>query len=84
MRPAILAALPMLVGLMAGPAAATTYVYCVENRIEVDMRTPRQMQGDRGHATICQIGPTFDFGPDATRWVEANLRQRIGDSCSCR
>lgn len=74
-----------LVCLLAMPAAAnTTYVYCVENRIEVDMRNPRQMQSDRGHATICIIGPTFDFGPDATRWVEANLRQRVGGSCSCR
>ena len=78
------AMLPVLC-LSAAPAMAnTTYVYCVENRIEVDMRNPRQMQSDRGHATICIIGPTFDFGPDATRWVEANLRQRVGGPCSCR
>lgn len=78
-----LALLPLLC-LAAPPASAKTYVYCVENRIEVDQRDPRQMRGDRGHATICVIGPSFDFGPDATRWVEANLRQRVGGDCRCR
>jgi len=65
-------------------AMATTYVYCINDRIEVDQRNLRQMQSDRGHSTICIIGPSFDFGPDATRWVEANLRGGVGGPCSCR
>jgi hypothetical protein len=64
--------------------AVTTYVYCVEGRIEVDQRSPAEMRSARGHATICIIGPTFDYGPDAVRWVEANLRSGVGGSCSCR
>lgn len=75
----------LLSSLMAAPAMAyTTYVYCVENRIEVSMDDLARMRTHRGHAEICIIGPTFDFGPDATRWVESNLRQRVGGRCSCR
>ena len=68
----------------AGALAATTYVYCINDRIEVDQRNMSQMKSDRGHSTICIIGPTFDFGPDAVRWVETNLRSRVGGTCSCR
>ncbi|MFE0759029.1 hypothetical protein ACFW16_34035 [Inquilinus sp. NPDC058860] len=52
----------------------TTYVTCINDRIEVDPRDPQEMRSDRGDSEICIIGPSFDFGPDATRWVEVNLR----------
>lgn len=81
-------ALPALaaLGILAptGAMAVTTYVYCINDRIEVDQRTPSQMKSERGHSTICIIGPTFDFGPDAARWVESTLRSKVGGSCSCR
>ncbi len=80
----VLAALAVLATLVPASALATTYVYCVNDRIEVDRRTPNQMKSERGHSTICIIGPTFDFGPDAVRWVESNLRSKVGGSCSCR
>ena len=75
----------ILLGLAApGAALAATFVYCVNGRIEVDMRTLRQMQSERGHSEICVIGPSFDFGPDARRWVQETLRSDVGGSCSCR
>ena len=65
----------LLAVLAPGSALAmTTYVCCIHDRIEVDPRDPQEMRSDRGDAEICIIGPSFDFGPDATRWVEANLR----------
>ena len=30
------------------------------------------------------IGPSFDFGPDATHWVEADLRSGVGGACTCK
>jgi hypothetical protein len=41
------------------------------------------MRSDRGDSEICIIGPSFDFGPDARRWVEANLRAGVGGACTC-
>jgi hypothetical protein len=81
----VLAVLTVIATLVPASAmAVTTYVYCINDRIEVDQRNPNQMKSDRGHSTICIIGPTFDFGPDAVRWVEANLRSKVGGSCSCK
>jgi len=76
----------VLLALLApGSALAmTTYIYCIENRIEVDPRDPQEMRSDRIDAEICIIGPSFDFGPDATRWVEANLRAGVGGACTCK
>lgn len=76
-------ALLTLICLAALPAEAKTYVYCIENRIVVEQRDMGLMRRDRGYATICTLGPSFDFTPDATRWVEANLRQRVGGDCRC-
>ena len=81
----VLAGLTALATLAPASAlATTTYVYCINDRIEVDQRNMSQMKSDRGHSTICIIGPTFDFTPDATRWVETNLRSKVGGQCSCR
>ncbi|TWT13906.1 hypothetical protein [Reyranella sp. CPCC 100927] len=78
------ALLASLAVLAPGSALAMTYVYCINDKIEVDQRTLNQMKSDRGHSTICIIGPSFDFGPDAVRWVEANLKSKVGGACSCR
>lgn len=75
----------LLALLAPGSALAmTTYVYCINDRIEVDPRDPEEMRSDRGDSEICIIGPSFDFGPDATRWVEANLRGGVGGACTCK
>jgi hypothetical protein len=75
----------LLAVLAPGSAVAmTTYVYCINDRIEVDPRDPQQMRSDRGDSEICIIGPSFDFGPDARRWVEANLRAGVGGACTCK
>ncbi|TXL76706.1 hypothetical protein FHP25_10930 [Vineibacter terrae] len=73
-----------LVILLPGTALATTYIYCRNDKIVVDTRPLSQMKSGRDDSTICIIGPNFDFGPDAVRWVETNLRKKVGDSCSCR
>lgn len=70
----------VLLALLApGSALAmTTYVHCINDRIEVDPPDPQEMRSDRGDSEICIIGPSFDFGPDATRRVEANPRAGVG------
>lgn len=67
-----------------GTAMATTYIYCRNDRIVIDTRPLSQMKSGRDDSTLCIIGPTFEFGPDAKTWVETNLRKKEGDSCSCR
>jgi len=76
--------LTILATCIPSAAMATTYVYCRNDRIVVDTRSLSQMKSGRDDSTICIIGPTFDFGPDAIRWVETNLRKKPGDSCSCK
>ena len=69
---------------MPGTAMAAWYIYCRNDRIVIDTRSLSQMKSGRDDSTLCIIGPTFDFGPDAKTWVETNLRKKEGDSCSCR
>ncbi|HKU94878.1 MAG TPA: hypothetical protein VJR58_06360 [Vineibacter sp.] len=78
------AAVAAIVTLAPLGALAQNYIYCVNDRIEVDKRNPRQMQGDRGHSTICIIGPTFDSRYDALAWVEKYLRAKVDGPCSCK
>ena len=69
---------------MPGTAMAAWHIYCRNDRIVLETRPLSQMKSGRNDSTLCSIGPTFDFGPDAKTWVDANLRKKEGDSCSCR
>lgn len=80
----VCAALAVVAVWMPAAAMATTYIYCRNDRIVIDTRPLPQMKSGRDDSTICIIGPSFDFGPDAARWLETNLRKKEGDSCSCR
>jgi len=78
-----------LLGLsvLSAPALAQSTpatVYCANERIVVERTTMQQLQSRLGHATICIIGPSFDFQPDGVTWVRNNLRAGPGDRCSCR
>ncbi|WP_237217129.1 hypothetical protein [Falsiroseomonas oryziterrae] len=78
----------MGVYLLSGPALAQgtpATVYCVNDRILVERSTIPQIQTRfANRATICIIGPSFDFQPDGVTWVRNNLRAAPGDRCSCR
>lgn len=63
-------------------ALANYYVYCANNRIEVDGREPDQMRIARGSG-VCQMGPRFGFATDARGFAERNFGG-IGRACSCR
>lgn len=69
--------------LLAPVAAhADYYVYCANNRIEVDGRSPDQMRIARGSG-VCQMGPKFGFLSDAQSFAQRNFGG-AGRSCSCR
>ncbi|TWT06001.1 hypothetical protein [Reyranella sp. CPCC 100927] len=74
----------VLLALAPASALAQNYIYCINDRIEVDKRNLKKMQGDRGHSTICMIGPTFDSRYDALAWVEKYLRAKVDGPCSCK
>lgn len=79
----------LMLGLAAlAPAAQAqstpATVFCVNDKIAVERSNMQQMQSSRGHSTICIIGPSFDFGPDAVTWLRQNLRREVGGPCSCR
>ena len=63
-------------------ARADYYVYCANNRIEVDGRNPEQMRIARGSG-MCQMGPKFGFLTDAQTFAQRNFGG-AGRSCSCR
>jgi hypothetical protein len=77
------AALALL--LTAAPAAAQStssyYVYCANNRIEVDSRDPDQMRIARGSG-VCMLG-RFGFRMDAESFARNNFGGP-GGRCSCR
>ncbi len=69
---------------LLAPAAALAdyYVYCANNRIEVDSRNPDQMRSARGSGT-CQMGPKFGFLSSAQDFARNNFGG-AGARCSCR
>ena len=72
----------VLAGLAPASALASYYVYCANNRIEVDSRDPNQMRIARGSG-VCQMGPVFGFRTDAMQFAERNFGGP-GRACSCR
>jgi len=63
-------------------ALANYYVYCANDRIEVESRDPNQMRIARGSG-VCQMGPTFGFLSDAQNFAQRNFGG-AGRACSCR
>jgi len=80
MRIALLAA-----GLLAlTPFAAhaeSYYVYCANNKIEVDSRDPNQMKIARGSG-VCQLS-SFGFRSDAESFAKKNFGG-VGGKCACK
>ena len=81
MRP-LLAALVACAAMLPLAAQASYYVYCANNRIEVENRDPNQMRIARGSG-VCRMGPTFGFLSDAQSFAQRNFGG-AGRSCSCR
>jgi hypothetical protein len=61
--------------------AAGYYVYCANDKIEVDSRDFAQMKSARGSG-ICQLG-SFGFLSDAQSFAQKNFGGP-GKKCSCR
>lgn len=78
----VVAALAAAAVLTPMSAFADYYVYCANNRIEVDSRNPDQMRSARGSGT-CQMGPKFGFLSDARSFAQRNFGG-AGRFCSCR
>lgn len=81
MRLAIIAA---CIAFMAAPFAAQAsgyYVYCANNKIEVDSRDFNQMKSARGSG-ICQMG-SFGYRMDAESFAKKNFGG-VGGKCACR
>jgi hypothetical protein len=71
-----------LSALSALPAQAAGYfVYCANNKIEVDSRDFAQMKTARGSG-ICQMG-SFGFRMDAESFAKKNFGG-VGGKCACR
>jgi len=80
MRIAILAT--ALVALTPFAAQAASYfVYCANDKIEVDSRNYEQMLSARG-TPLCQLG-SFDYLSDAQSFAQKNFGGP-GGKCSCR
>ena len=63
-------------------AAQTRYsVYCANDKIEVDSRTPDQMRSARGSGA-CLL-QSFNFATDARDFARRNFAGE-GSRCSCR
>jgi hypothetical protein len=78
----LLAALAVAALLVPAAAHADYYVYCANNRIEVDSRDPNQMRIARGSG-VCQMGPKFGFLSSAQDFARNNFGG-AGRPCSCR
>ena len=74
----------LAVAALFAPATARAdyYVYCANNRIEVDGRNPEQMRIARGSG-VCQMGPKFGFLSSAQDFARNNFGG-AGRPCSCR
>jgi hypothetical protein len=68
--------------LLPTAALADYWVYCANNKIEVDGRNPDQMRIARGSG-VCQMGPKFGFLSDAQSFAQRNFGG-AGRACSCR
>lgn len=82
MRIAIIAA--AVIGVVAAPFAAQAagyYVYCANNKVEVDSRDFKQMKSARGSG-VCQMG-SFGYRSDAESFAKKNFGG-VGGKCSCR
>ena len=77
-----LAAFAIAAALVPAAAHADYYVYCANNRIEVDGRSPDQMRIARGSG-VCQMGPKFGFLSSAQDFARNNFGGP-GRPCSCR
>ena len=78
----VFAALAVAALLVPAAARADYYVYCANNRIEVDGRNPDQMRIARGSG-VCQMGPKFGFLSSAQDFARNNFGG-AGRPCSCR
>ena len=78
----VFAALAAAALLVPAAARADYYVYCANNRIEVDGRNPDQMRIARGSG-VCQMGPKFGFLSSAQDFARNNFGG-AGRPCSCR
>ena len=78
----LLAAIVAAALFAPGAALADYYVYCANNRIEVDSRDPNQMRIARGSG-VCQMGPKFGFLSSAQDFARNNFGG-AGRPCSCR
>ena len=81
MKP-VAAAIALAALLVPAAARADYYVYCANNRIEVDGRDPEQMRIARGSG-VCQMGPKFGLLSDAQNFAQRNFGG-AGRPCSCR
>lgn len=61
--------------------AAGYFVYCANDKIEVDSRDFNQMKSARGSG-ICQLG-SFNYLSDAQSFAQKNFGGP-GKKCSCR
>ncbi len=61
--------------------AASYFVYCANDKIEVDSRDFNQMKSARGSG-ICQLG-SFNYLSDAQSFAQKNFGGP-GKKCSCR
>ena len=57
------------------------YVYCANNKVEIDMRDLPQMRSARG-SDVCMFGQ-FNFHTDAQNFARKNFGA-VGARCSCR
>ncbi|CAH0208475.1 hypothetical protein [Roseomonas sp. CECT 9278] len=78
----VFAAAAVAAVLVPAAAHADYYVYCANNRIEVDSRDPNQMRIARGSG-VCQMGPKFGFLSSAQDFARNNFGG-AGRPCSCR
>lgn len=78
----VAAAIAAAAVLAPAAARADYYVYCANNRIEVDGRNPEQMRIARGSG-VCQMGPKFGFLSSAQDFARNNFGG-AGRPCSCR
>lgn len=61
--------------------AASYFVYCANDKIEVDSRNYEQMLSARG-TPLCQLG-AFDYLSDAQSFAQKNFKGP-GSKCACR
>ncbi|MCC7427545.1 MAG: hypothetical protein IT557_11610 [Alphaproteobacteria bacterium] len=71
----------MMLGGVQPALAAGYYVYCANNKIEVDSRDPNQMRIARGSG-VCLMG-SFGYRMDAESFARRNFGG-AGARCSCR